>query len=265
MYDYHVHTSFSGDCEADITEMIESAIEKGFSEIAITDHIDYEYPDPQVDFNLDFEAYHKAINHCREKYKDNIYVVTGLELGLQEHIIQQCNETVAAYPYDFVICSFHTAEKKELHFGSYFESKTALNAYMDYYAYVYQCLQSFHSYNVLGHLNLIDRYKKYVNEPIQFMAYFDFVEAILKKVIQDGKGIEINTSSFRYQMEGLSPTIEMLKLYKELSGEIITVGSDAHNPEHVGYNFKYIYDLLKELGFKYISTFRNMEPHFIKI
>ncbi|MCG8482238.1 MAG: histidinol-phosphatase HisJ family protein [Clostridia bacterium] len=265
MYDYHVHTSFSADCEAPINDIIESAIEKGVKEIAITDHIDYDYPSKQIDFSLDFEAYHRTLNDCREKYKDRIDVIKGLEVGLQHHVIDQSKEAVDAHPYDFVICSFHAAEKKELHFGDYFENKTPLNAYIDFYTYTYQCLEAFQSYNVVGHINIIDRYKKYIDKPIEFMGYFDIVEAIFKRVIQNGKGIEINTSSFRYNMDVLSPTMEMLKLYKELNGEIITVGSDAHSPDYIGHQIDYIYDLLKHLGFKYISTFRNMEPNFIKL
>lgn len=265
MYDYHVHTSFSDDCESDIHDMIESAIEKGIKEIAVTDHIDYDYPDKSIEFNLDFKTYFETLMDCAERYEDRIVVVKGLEVGIQHHVIDQSKEAVTAYPYDFIICSFHAAEKKELHFGEFFENKSPLNAYMDYYTYAYHCLESFQDYNVIGHINLIDRYKKYMDKPVGFMSYFDIIEAIMKRVIENGKGIEINTSSYKYNMDVLMPTIEMLKLYKELNGEIITIGSDAHSTDYVGHQFEYTYDLLKKLGFKYITTFRNMSPQFIKL
>lgn len=265
MFDYHVHTSFSSDCHVSMSEMIKSAIKKGIKEIAITDHIDYEYPDMNFEFNLDFNEYHKALNVFKEEYKDKIKIVKGLEIGLQQHIIKTCEDTVHAYPYDFVICSLHTAEKKDLHNGDYFKEKPSEQAYKDYYTYMYHCLKYYKSYSVIGHLNLIDRYKKYINNTVKYETYWDIIQEILKLIIDDGKGIEINTSCFRYGMKELTPTLEMLKLYREMSGEIITVGSDAHTPDYIGYKFEHIYDLLEAIGFKYIATFDNMKAKFIKL
>ncbi len=265
MFDYHVHTSFSSDCDIEMSKMIDSALDKGFSEIAITDHIDYDYPDSHFDFSLDFKGYQQSLEDYYKAYRNKIRVVKGLEIGIQKHIIKECQNTIMDYPYDFVICSLHGAQKKDLHNGDFFKDKKIQEAYLDYYTYMYHCLKMFKSYNVVGHLNLIDRYRKYMNGPIEYSVYSDLIEDILKMIITDGKGIEINTSSFRYNMEVLSPTMEMLQHYKELSGEIITLGSDAHTPDYVGYKFDYIYDLLKNMGFKYITTFKNMIPEFVRI
>ena len=265
MFDYHVHTLFSADCNIEMSEMIDSAVDKGFSEIAITDHVDYDYPDSGIEFTLNFDDYHNTLEKHYEEYKDRIKVVKGLEIGIQHHIINECNKTVTDYPYDFVICSLHGAERKDLHNGDFFKNRKTKDAYIAYYTYMYDCLTVFKSYNVVGHLNLIDRYKKYITDHVSYKQYSDLVEAILKIIIYDGKGIEINTSSFRYNMDVLTPTIEMLKLYKELSGEIITIGSDAHTPDYIGYQFDYIYEILHQIGFKYITTFDGMKPEFIKI
>ncbi|NLK72104.1 MAG: histidinol-phosphatase HisJ family protein [Clostridiales bacterium] len=265
MYDYHMHTSFSADSTASMEEMIESAIKKGFKEIAITDHIDYDYPDLQIDFSLDFENYHNALEKNAQKYKNQIRVVKGLEMGIQKHILNECMAAANEYPYDFIIASVHAAEKKDLDTGAYFENKSPYQSYIDYYTYVYDCLKEFKDYSVTGHLSLIDRYKKYISEPVAYNVYSDIVEEIFKLIINDGKGIELNASCYRYNTEELMPSIEMLKLYKELSGEIITVGSDAHSPEYIGYKFDYIYDLLSNIGFKYIATFNNMKVDFVKL
>ena len=84
----------------------------------------------------------------------------------------------------------------------------------------------------------------------------------MKQVIKDGKGIEINTSSERYKLEELTPAYEILKLYYDLGGKVITVGSDAHVAEDVGDRLDLSYDVLREIGFKYITTFDKMIPQF---
>ena len=114
----------------------------------------------------------------------------------------------------------------------------------------------------MGHLDLIKRYDTTILEDKLFI---DYIEAILKKVIENGKGIELNTSSFRYNLPDLMPSTNILKLYKELGGEIITVGSDAHDSIRVGENISYTYDILKSLDFKYVFTFNKRNKHGILI
>lgn len=59
MYDFHMHSSFSADCEAEMEEMVQEAINKGMEEIAFTEHLDVDYPDKEWDFSFDTEAYQK--------------------------------------------------------------------------------------------------------------------------------------------------------------------------------------------------------------
>lgn len=93
----------------------------------------------------------------------------------------------------------------------------------------------------------------------------DIIESILKEVIYNGKGIEVNTSCFRYKLPDLTPSKKILSLYKDLGGEIITTGSDAHHPAFIACQFDYVTSFLKNIGFKYISTFDNLKPSFIKL
>jgi len=95
--------------------------------------------------------------------------------------------------------------------------------------------------------------------------FSDIIEAILKQVIYDGKGIEINTSCYRYNLPDLTPSRNIINMYKDLGGEIITTGSDSHNPTQIAYKFDYIYSYLKNSGFNYVCKFDQMKPEFIKI
>lgn len=266
MYDYHIHTAFSDDSTADMDDMILSACNKGLSEIAITDHIDLDYPDPEIPFMMDFPAYHRALEQHQAKYRDRIKIVKGIEVGIQHTVHKGNSDIIHAYPYDFVIGSFHAAESKDFYTGMYYKGKTALQCYRDFYTYVYECLKEYKDYNVLGHLNIVERYSHFLPpEEVRQEEYFDLVEEILKLIIEDNKGIEVNTSCFRYHTSKLYPSVKMLTLYKKLKGETITIGSDAHVPEHIGYNFGYMIDVLKTVGFKYLATFEGMQPKFMKI
>lgn len=266
MYDYHVHSSFSDDCKTDMNTMILSAVKKKLHEIAFTDHLDLDYPDKNIEFSLNFDEYHKALKYYEKLYEDRIKIIKGIELGIQKHVIPECDKVVNSFDYDFVLASFHAAEKKDLHSGDFFIDKSPLQCYIDFYNYVYDCLSVFKNYSVVGHINIIDRYDRHIkNNYVSPFQYMDIIESIFKRIIDDGKGIEINTSSVRYGIEKLTPTVEMLRLYKDLNGEIITIGSDAHFPEDIAHTFEYFFDLIRSLGFKYITTFNKMQPVYVKI
>ena len=137
-------------------------------------------------------------------------------------------------------------------------------AYRQYYENLYNIIKKFKNYSVLGHLDLVKRYGD-LNNIIDDKVFGDEIDEILKMAIYDGKGIEINTSCFRYNMPDLTPSSYILKRYKELGGEIITTGSDSHNPAQVAYGFKEVYSRLKDMGYKYICTFDKMNANFIKL
>ena len=89
-------------------------------------------------------------------------------------------------------------------------------------------------------------------------------EGYIKKftVIEDGKGIEVKTSSHRYGLKDMTPSLDILKLYKELGGKIITIGSDSHQKEHLGAYIEETKDVLRNLGYSYYCTFDHMKPLF---
>ncbi len=265
MYDYHTHSSFSDDSSTPMNEMIETACQIGLKEMAITDHYDPDYPDLEYPFELDFPNYYIALNDAKEKYKNRLKIVKGLEIGIQHGKIHEKSvKRINEFDYDFILGSFHCAEGYELYGNEYFKNRTAEESYITSYQYIYDNLKQYKEYDVLGHINIIDRYTPY--RIPDDSVYMDLVEEIIKLIIADGKGIEINTSSFRYGMkERTTPTLDMLQLFKDLGGEIITIGSDAHRPEDIGYMFDYASEMIKSVGLKYLTTFDQRKPHFIKL
>ncbi|MEG0392220.1 MAG: histidinol-phosphatase HisJ family protein [Anaerovoracaceae bacterium] len=263
MYDYHTHTSFSDDCDSPMEEMILGAIKKGIKEIVITDHLDPEYPDPEFPFVIDFDQYLASIEQCREKYGQQIKILQGIELGIQHgKATEECNAVASSIPFDFIIGSFHCFNGMDLFTTNYkaMEQEKILPAY---YEYMYRCLKEFNQYDVLGHFNVIDRYLYFKPD---YQNAMEIIEAILQHIIAQGKGIEVNTSSYRYGMgERTTPSREILTLYKDLGGEILTIGSDAHRPMDLAYGLDRAAALAKSCGFKYFTTFEQRKPTMLPL
>ncbi len=262
-YDYHMHSNFSNDSKTDMEDMIKKSIDLGLKEICFTDHVDYDL-DTDDDWGIDYNKYFEKLNYLTDKYKDKISVKKGIELGLQRQIIDRCSHDINSYPFDFVICSQHALDKCDLYYGNFFIDKTQHEAYEKYFSELYHIVKNFKDYSVLGHLDLVKRYGKFDNV-LEDKYFSEIIEAILMQAIYDGKGIEVNTSCYRYKLPDLTPSRYILNLYKDLGGEILTTGSDSHTPSQVAYKFDYLYPHLKELGFKYISKFDKMNPEFIKL
>lgn len=258
--DYHVHTDFSDDSDAAMGSMIESAISLGAERIAITDHYDPDYPDPAFPFIIDFEKYHEALITAGEKYKDKIKVIKGIEAGIMKTTIEKCRKAVHAFSYDFVIGSFHCFDGIDLCSADY-EAIGQKNIMPRFYSNMYECLKEYKCYDVLGHFNVIDRYIPYEADYSESMG---LIEDILRMIISDGKGIEINTSSFRYSMGArTTPSSEILRMYKNLGGEILTIGSDAHRPQDIADHFSYAEKMAADAGFGYLTVFENRAPKMI--
>ncbi len=262
--DYHTHSSFSSDSDTPIEENIKKAVSLGIKEIAATDHIDFDYPDPDFPFLFDYEPYSKEIDRLRKIY--DIKILKGVEIGVQPHVIEQINSLLNKNEYDFIIASSHVLKDKyDICKNDFFEGKTQNEAYFEYFDEVLHNVENYDFFNVYGHIDFINRYGTYKNKVINYIEFSSIIDKILKTIIQKNKGIEINTSGYRYGLNSPHPCFEILKRYYDLGGKIITVGSDAHKPEHIAYKFKYIYTMLKEIGFEGITTFNNRKPNLVKL
>lgn len=263
--DYHVHTKFSDDSDYPMEKVVCDAIDNGIDELCFTDHVDYgvkkDWDEPgEMLENVNYPLYVKEYNRLREKYSDKITLKLGLEFGMQAYTIEKYETLFKKYPFDFIILSVHEVDDKEFWTQDFQRDKTQEEYNMRYYEELLYLVRHYHNYSVLGHMDLITRYD---NEGIYpFENIKPIVSKILKTVIADGKGIEVNTSSHRYGIEDLTPSRDILKLYKELGGRIITIGSDSHKPEHLGVYIDETKVWLKELGFNEVCTYEKMMPVF---
>ncbi|WP_153730796.1 histidinol-phosphatase HisJ family protein [Sporosarcina obsidiansis] len=258
MFDYHMHSEFSADCEIPMEEMVKTSIAKGLTEICFTDHIDYEYPDETIKFDFDKIAYTELIQQLNRQYDQKISIKKGVEIGLQPHLLTEYEQLMDEHHFDFVICSLHTVENKSLHYRELFADRSVEEAFETYYKELLYCVQNFKRYSVLGHADLI---KRYTEQP-PANVFHDYLEQIFTTIIPDGKGIELNTSGTRYGLSHNMPSKDILQLYKQCGGEIITLGSDAHRPADIAHEFKESLELFQSVGFDYITTFTSGQPEF---
>ncbi|MBO7673982.1 MAG: histidinol-phosphatase HisJ family protein [Atopobiaceae bacterium] len=272
--DYHVHCMFSDDSWYPPEQVCEDAWRQNLDEICFTDHVDYgikpDWDDAlsakvmmgQRVINVDYEAYFPCLADLRKRWADRLVVKTGLEFGVQRHTIPQFDALWNRWgdQLDFVLLSIHQVGDLEFWTGEFQDGRSQQEYNHAYYQELYDVATTFEHWSVLAHLDLIKRY-----DPagiLDFPANRDLVAATLEHVIAQDKGIELNTSSVRYGLKDSQPAKEILQLYRDLGGTIVTLGSDSHTPEHLGAYLRHFQRYLAELGFEGFCTYEKMVPTF---
>lgn len=267
--DFHMHTCFSTDGEATMETMALAAIKKGLKSICFTDHWDEDFPYYEEmgkdAFRFDLDAYIKEVSVLKEKYREILTVNTGVELGLQPHLGAFYEKMTKSYPFDFVIGSVHVVNGFDPYFGEIFKEQGDEKGYRQTFRETITCLKNIDAFDVLGHMDYVVRYGENREKEYSYETFSDELDEILRLVIKKGKGLEINTAGWKYGLSFCHPHEKILKRYKELGGEIITIGSDAHRPEHVAYEFAQAEKVLKNCGFHYYTQYKERKPFFIKL
>ena len=284
--DYHIHTEFSDDSREPMENQIERAIELGLEEICFTDHVDYgikkDWEEGNIEWrrgdgmsydaskadplaNVNYREYFGKLLRMKETYRDRIRIRQGLEFGIQTGTVPQYEKLWERYgdQMDFALLSMHQVDNKEFWNQEFQSGKTQKEYNLAYYQEILKVMRQFRHYSVLAHLDLIIRYDK--NGVFPFSEVRDIVAEILRTAIEDGKGIEVNTSSWHYGLSDTQPSREILQLYRDLGGRIITIGSDAHTTRYLGDHIKDAQEILKGIGFTEICTFDHMNPLFHRL
>lgn len=263
--DYHVHSDFSSDGKASMEQMVEQAIRLGLTRLCFTDHMDYDYPQQMsgYDFMFNIEVYRKKLSEIKEKYRSRIEILTGIELGLQPHIADRMSMLTDRCPFDFIIGSTHVADHMDPYYPQYWAGRTKEEGIETFYRTIVENCKVYQGFHVCGHIDYIVRYApdtKPCYKEYSYERYSDVLDEILKVLLSYGKGIELNTAGYKYGLGHPHPKKEILKRYRELGGEIITIGSDAHRPEHLGNDFERAAELLRSLGYRYYTVFIQGQP-----
>lgn len=265
LYDTHMHTHFSGDSQADPCAIAQRAHDIGLKGICFTDHLDIDYKETPGLFDLDIPAYQKGILSVKKQFADKLDIGWGIELGLQPYLETENQKIIAENSFDFVIGSTHVVKQIDIYYPAYYEGRKEEDCYREYFEETLKNAQSAIDFDVYGHLDYVVRYGPNKNKFYTYEKYADVMDEILRTLIQKGKGIELNTAGFKYGLGHAHPIIPVLKRYKELGGEIITLGSDGHAPEQIAWDFEKVPGILDEAGFTHFTVFKNRKPAFIKL
>ena len=265
-YDCHLHSDFSGDCDTPAAQMIECAVSLGLEGLCFTEHEDPDAPPSDCVFSVSFDEYFARMLQLREQYRGRIRIGVGMEFGIQPHLPEAFARLSRQYPFDFIIASLHNLNGMDPYYPSYFDGRSECDCYEEFFRVQYETLKQCDpaSFDTLGHMDYIVRYGPNRNKYYSYESYADFIDPILRLLIENGKCLEVNTGGLRYGLGEPNPCADVLRRYRELGGELVTVGSDAHEPKDLCYKFDYTAELLQKLGFRYYTVFEHRVGQQIK-
>ncbi len=263
--DYHIHTVYSPDSNVSINDRCKWAIKNGINEICLTDHIENLYGGIDEYSVPDYKNLILDVEKAREKFGDKLKVKIGGEVGIYYTLHKEANEIVSSLDLDYVIGSCHQVRDLRMSPKGELFSNDRITAYNIYFEHVLDTIKNYDNFDCHGHLDVIARYNLYKDKDFRYEQHKDLVDEILKLTAQKGKGLEINVGSVHYKLKQFHPTIEVLKAFKQLGGEIVTIGSDTHQLEGVKKDLILAQDMLKKAGFEYVATYEKRKPSFVKL
>lgn len=261
MFDYHMHSKVSFDGQATPEQMVRSAVDAGLREICFTDHIDHERGAAVETMVFDQAVYDAAYDHLEAP---GLKIRKGMEFGLKPDNQAELERDLKRRSFDFVIGSVHFIDELDVYMEPYWEGKTVAEAYREFMEQTLRCVQAHGNFDVLGHLTFICKARANpTRELLRYEDYREITDEILRQLARKGLGLEINTSGVD-RCGGFLPTADFFRRFKELGGEIVTIGSDAHTADRVGQYTKEACGILKEI-FGYVCTFEGRKPIFHKL
>lgn len=241
--------------------MMASAERHGLAEVAVTDHLDIDYPSWEKPFsNPDLNAYLGDIEAARAAFP-RLRIRAGFEFGDTPGSRAQLRGIIESMPLDFVLLSCHVVfgvdpyDKGKDYFGLYPSKQQAYDAYLD--ALIDTAVAwSDYPYSSFAHIGYVVKCAPYPDEQ-RALVYDDHAERIdrlLRLIIEADAALEINTSGYRCVGEPI-PSLAILRRFVELGGEMVTLGSDAHYPHHIALRFNTARSLALEAGLRWTATF----------
>ena len=262
MFDFHLHSSLSHDSTADAAEMIAAAERLGLREICFTDHYDLTTDRPHIPAHIfTMEEYAKTYDHLSS---DRLLLRRGLEFGLTEDSQARAEALTAERHFDFIIGSVHAVYGVGPFNPLFWEGRSVKESFEAHLKHTLLCVEVNDEFDVLGHINYVCKSPHNpTKEPLRYADYPELFDEIMKVIIAKGKGLEVNTSGVN-SVGMFLPDAPYLRRYRELGGEIVTVGSDSHTAARVGQHVDAALAMIGEI-FGYVCTFADRKPIYHKL
>lgn len=274
LYDNHNHSQFSFDGgRTSVGKTVNSAIGKGLAGVCFTDHCDFFVPPMKAKYEeyvpevFDVEARNAEIDKVNAKCPRDFRVFKGIEIGVQKSERDKIAAHLEKYSFDEIIASVHYLDDTDPFWGGYYEGKTWRYAYGHYLETLYdEMVWLGDRFDIMGHYDYVTRYAPYPECSILYKDFPDILDSMLRYLAENGKALEINTKTYQ-DFKGRTPVLDknILMRYRELGGEIISLGSDSHDADRVGFNFDRTAALVSRCGFRYLAHFDKRKPVLLPI
>lgn len=277
--DMHTHTSFSVDSDEPFEKMLLRADELGLLAYAVTDHCEagrfysaQHYGKPKMNSNFDLYDYRdsfnssvEAVTRTKQNYSGKVKLICGVELGEPLYDMDATTEVLSDKRLDFVIASLHELEGYDDFAFLDYRNHDIYELLYKYFLEIYRICK-WGKFDSLGHLTYTLRYiEGNFGFKVDLNHYTGIIRESLRLLAEKNIALEINTSGLRQNYGKIFPLPEYVKMFRELGGEIITIGSDAHNAKDLAAGITDGIEIAKESGFKYIAYYEQRKPVFVKI
>lgn len=270
MTDLHIHTHASHDAQGSVIQFCKSAIEKGIKIIGITNHLDL---DPSLEHCGEYN--HKAVLEevelARRNFDDTLKILIGVEVSYQPEYENEIAKTLDAIKVDYIMGSVHMLGgadyiiTEENGARNLFRNKSdPREVFEAYFQEVWRAVK-FGYFDVLGHLDVIKRFGETLFHPLRPNEYYGEIRRIIEGIIKREMALEVNTSGLYHPVREIYPSSYILKLYKELGGTMLTLGSDAHNPRDVARGFEQALKVITLEKFSRFTIFENRIPKQVQL
>jgi len=255
-FDYHMHSNNSCDTRVAMADMCRSALQKGIPEIAFTEHLNRKRED--ICYNkYDPERYFKDIEACRNEFgPQGLTVKSGVEIGELHLYRDEVLPILNNYPYDVVLGSLHWNHGESIFERPYFQKRTPKDAAKEYFGEMVEMIEG-GGFSILSHMDVPKRMGYQVYGKWDIREFEDEVRPVLAACIRQGIIPEINTSALRMSVNQTHPTIEVLHWYKEMGGELLSIGSDSHRPDQIGTGLDVALKMAQEAGITHLARFAD--------
>ena len=261
MFDFHIHSRVSFDGHDTGEALARAALAAGLKEICFTDHLDYDPLGTMPNIAFDTAQYNAEYDQLKIP---GLAIRRGCEFGMTADNTAQFRSDLQRRPFDFVLGSIHFVDGLDVYFAPYWQGKTVFEAERRYLEATLECVGVHTDFDVMAHLTYIAKPHCHpAPRPVPYAEHREVIDEILRTLAAKGKGLELNTSGVD-RCGGFLPTADIFRRFRELGGEIVTIGSDAHRCERVGQYSHEACETLKNI-FGYVCTFEDRMPVFHKL
>lgn len=269
--DYHTHClPWSPDADSSMLSMAQAAAERGLTHMCVTNHIENCTQEPQSSDQFppfhDWDGLLREFLRVKEALGGRLDLRLGCEIG-SPHYLPEEGRLIYTQPiFDFAIGSVHNLRgKRDFYYLTYPQDFDEFRPEVEEYLDENISMARSGLCDVIGHLGYMRRYMARQKKGFDMMLFEDRLREFFRACIENGVGIELNCSGLSDELRGFIPEPQVLRLYRELGGEIITCGTDAHSPDKVGVGIDESYGLLRTLGFKYVCLYKDHRPEFVRL